>query len=334
MHPRGHTAVVYLQVSCGDNINSQLVCSKTRVAPVKEISIPRLELMSALLLARLISTIRSAFKYEMELSRIKCYTDSQVTLFWITRKEKEWKQFVQNRVNEIRKLIPTAIWKHCPGILNPADMPSRGTPVCEFKEKVDLWLHGPAVVPDAQQTEAVELPKDCLREMKARDQETHSVSLLIASQIHPILTCKNFSSLQKLLRVTAYVQRFIRSTRKNPTNISNHAVTGEEINSSLLYWIKIAQSLLPKATEFRQWKQQFQLFLDKHGVWRCGGRLGNADIPQPAKHPILLDRDHHLTKLIVWDCHEKVMHGGVKATMTEARSRYWVVREDNLLGAY
>ena len=66
----------------------------------------------------------------MSLGDPRCFTDSQVTLFWIKGIEKDWRPFVQNRVEEIRKLTPVDIWSHCPGKENPADLPSRGlTPV-------------------------------------------------------------------------------------------------------------------------------------------------------------------------------------------------------------
>ena len=74
------------------------------------------------------------------------------------------------------------------------------------------------------------------------------------------------------------------------------------------------------------WHQQFGLFLDGHGVWRCGGRLTNADIPPTAKNPILLDSQHYFTTLIVREAHSRVMHNGVKETLTELRSRYWIIR--------
>ena len=117
---RAYAAVVYLQVETDNATVSQVLCSKTRVAPIKKVTIPRLELLSALLLARLISTIRHALEPEILLSRTTCHTDSQVILYWITGKDKEWKQFVQNRVIEIRELIPVTSWRHCPGVQNPA----------------------------------------------------------------------------------------------------------------------------------------------------------------------------------------------------------------------
>ncbi|KAL5518067.1 hypothetical protein EMCRGX_G003740 [Ephydatia muelleri] len=68
------------------------------------------------------------------------------------------------------------------------------------------------------------------------------------------------------------------------------------------------------------------MFTDESGLWRCGGRLTNADMPQPSKHPILLETTHPFTTLIVKECHEKVMHNGVRETLSELRSRYWIVR--------
>ena len=77
--------------------------------------------------------------------------------------------------------------------------------------------------------------------------------------------------------------------------------------------------------EFESWNYQLGLYQDDHGLWRCGGRLNNSEMPSPAKHPVLLDKSHHLTRLIIWDCHRRVMHSGTKATLTELRSKYWIL---------
>lgn len=81
----------------------RFVAAKTRVAPLKEQTIPRLKLLSALLLARLITNIAESLEDELPLSPPICSTDSTVALCWING---TWKPFVQNRVCEIRKLIP------------------------------------------------------------------------------------------------------------------------------------------------------------------------------------------------------------------------------------
>ena len=86
------------------------------------------------------------------------------------------------------------------------------------------------------------------------------------------------------------------------------------------------QESLLKENKFSQWKRQFGMFVDNEGLWRCKGRLSEADITEFAKYPILLDASHHITALIVKSCHEKVLHGGMKDTLTELRSRFWIVR--------
>ena len=101
----------------------RFVVAKTRVAPLKKQSIPRLELLSAVLLARLMDMMKSSLTLELEISSYLCFTDSQVSLCWIRNVERSWKPFVQNRVSEIRSLFPV---KHIPGVENPADVPSRG----------------------------------------------------------------------------------------------------------------------------------------------------------------------------------------------------------------
>ena len=88
-------------------------------------------------------------------------------------------------------------------------------------------------------------------------------------------------------------------------------------------WVNIAQRLFAKNNNLQK---QFDVFLYEDGVWRCGGCLSNADIPFAARRPVLLPRDHHLTTLVVRRAHQRVLHNGVKATLSKVRSRYWIVK--------
>ena len=123
---RAYSAVMYVKVETTVGNSVELVAAKTRVFLARGQTIPRLELLSALLLAKLIASVLTALKDDMQLSSLACFTDSKVALYWIRGLEKEWKPFVQNQVNEIRKLVSTEYWHHCPGRENPADIPSRG----------------------------------------------------------------------------------------------------------------------------------------------------------------------------------------------------------------
>jgi hypothetical protein len=121
---RAYAAVVYLVVQTDSERCVRFVASKTRVAPLRELSIPRLELLSSLLLARLMDTATNSLLPSISLGHPICYTDLKVALYWMVGSTKEWKQFVQNRVSDIRGLVPISCWRHCRGTDNPADLPS------------------------------------------------------------------------------------------------------------------------------------------------------------------------------------------------------------------
>ena len=121
---KAYAAVVYLLLETSAGCKVQFVASKIRVAPLKSQTIPRSELLSAVLLARRMSSITQAIEREVTLSKPHCFTDSIVSLFWIRGVQKSWKLFVQNRASEIRKLLGPDCWSHCAGRDNPADIPS------------------------------------------------------------------------------------------------------------------------------------------------------------------------------------------------------------------
>lgn len=131
-----YSVAAYIKVEDKDKI--RLLCSKTRVAPdpKKSVSTPRLELLSNLLLARLGEYVEKALNTEFE--KI-LWTDSAIALWWIKGEAGRWKQFVHNRVMEIREKIPTDSVRHCPGLQNPADIASRGASVRQLIDKPDWW---------------------------------------------------------------------------------------------------------------------------------------------------------------------------------------------------
>ena len=328
-----YAAVVYLRIEnyAGNIVN--FVASKTRVSPTSRQSIPRLELLSALLLARLIDNISSALEVEKQLQQHCCFTDSKVVLYWIKGITKEWKPFVENRVSELRKLVPAECWRHCPGKQNPADIPSRDATPAEIAS-CKLWRHGPDWLVDFKrefEEDNIRMPEECLKEMKVSYYNlTHSSSTTNEpSSLDKAIVCENFSRLQRLLRVTAYVIRFVEQLKPKLKNenipFKADELTSLEISRAEVMWIKQVQRNLTSNKAFQVWGRQFDLFLEGV-VWRCRGRISNANIPYSTKHPALLCKLHHFTLLIVRDAHERVAHNGVKETLTEIRSKFWIIR--------
>ena len=134
---------MYLQVQTTSQVYTKFVASKTRVAPLSNEKIPRLELLAAVILAGLISAVKVALECEVPIKKITCWSDSEVALCWIKGVDKEWKQFVQNRVTEIRRLLSVECWRHCSTDSNPADIPSRGMNASQLSSSA-LWLSGPS----------------------------------------------------------------------------------------------------------------------------------------------------------------------------------------------
>ena len=114
----------------------RFLSSKTRWTPLSEQTIPRLELLSAVVLSRLIHSIKEALSSEMKIDKFLCWTDSKTAWYWIFQSQKEWKPFVQHRVDEIRKLVPEECWNHCPWADNPADLLSRDVNSRELETSV------------------------------------------------------------------------------------------------------------------------------------------------------------------------------------------------------
>ena len=123
---KAYHAVVYLTLQTGRGNHQQLLASKTRVAPLMKQSIPRLELLSGPIQARLVSTVREALHSQNPISNIHLCLDSSAAVYWL-KGTREWKQFVQSRVKEILSLRDRGLWNHCAGIENPMDIESQGS---------------------------------------------------------------------------------------------------------------------------------------------------------------------------------------------------------------
>ncbi len=132
-----YAAVIYLRLTDTDGTPQiSLVTSKAQVAPIKRLSIPRLELCGAYVLARLLHYVRQVL--EVPLSHVHAWTDSTIVLNWLDGSPKRFKTYVGNRISTIVVLIPPERWNHVSGLDNPADCASRGLSPSELLE-YPIW---------------------------------------------------------------------------------------------------------------------------------------------------------------------------------------------------
>ena len=173
---KAYVAVVYAKVTFNGNSAIAMVTSKSRVAPLSRKTIPRLELLSCLILARLITSVKGALSAVCNVKIVRCWTDSITAYYWIESVEKHWKLFVENRVQEIRKLVPPDIWCHCPGVENPADIPTRKVKFANLAVN-NIWWYGPEWLLGSEdmwpkKKRILDIPDHCVSEMKGSDRNS------------------------------------------------------------------------------------------------------------------------------------------------------------------
>lgn len=334
---KGYAAAIYLRsVSLDSQVSCNLLKAKTKVAPLKSLSIPRLELSAALLLARLLHSL-SKFTSTLNLKEIHLFTDSTIVLQWLCISPHKLKTFVANRVVEIIEKTSPTWWKHVRSELNPADLASRGTLASNIVDHT-LWWNGPHFIlspsncwphgPEPLTVSTVPL------ELKSAVQ-----SLLAQNPINPLYEhISSFSNLRRLQRVYAYVQRFQFNLR-NPTERRIGPLSIEEMRSSLMFIVSITQhETLPMIFEAiansRPTPVPFQKlspYVDEGGLLRVGGRLRHSDLPSPSKFPLLLPKSCHLAALLCDYYHITSLHSGPRTVQALIQREYWVMSLRSLL---
>ena len=321
------------------NQQTSLVMAQNRVKPLKEITLPRMELLGILLGTRLTHFVREAFKSKLNIARCTVWSDSQIAIHW-TRSDKTLPCFVHNRVQEIRAFSGEI--KYCPTHENPGDLLTRPGITAKVLNQSTLWWKGPSWLPQGDWP-LCQLFDDntalCTLQDELASEQTSVETTTNAKQtetgIHCVLDINTFSSLGKLLRVTAYVLRFVNKLKKTIKTKPSVSLQANEINSAELEWIKSCQtsaykqemkSLQRENKKHSSLQKQLRLFLDDQGILRCGSRLHNAPINYDTKFPILLPPQHQLTELIILDCHQKVLHSGLQTTVAQIRQRYWITK--------
>ncbi|GFX90872.1 uncharacterized protein TNCV_3167031 [Trichonephila clavipes] len=230
---KAYGAAAFLRVKHKDRISVDLVTSKSRVVPLKRLSLPRLELMGSLLAARLAKEVKKILDQKCS-TRVFFWTDSQVTLHWIKGPSHRWKPFVANRVREIQSLTDPNSWFHCYGKDNPADLLTRGISVDALTTN-SKWWNGSSFLRQIDfQTKGLDeaIPERVyLTEMRKNSNPKEDISLTLTvtknNFLENIIDISN--NYVKLIRVVSFLYRFIHNCRTRITKIKG-PLTSQEVS--------------------------------------------------------------------------------------------------------
>lgn len=336
-------ACLYIQsISENGEMTSRLLCSKSRVAPIKSTTVPRLELCGALFLARLISEVLRMLSVHID--EVRAWSDSQVVLWWFRGDPARWKPFVSNRVREIVELLPAERWRHVKGVENPADLISRGATLRQLKNS-EMWWSSPQWLQKSsssdEELQAYELTGEAVEEIQAEERRTSVVCALVnegESVIQKIFD--KFSSLTRIERVLAYCLRYVSNARASSDERILSHLSVAELQKARELLIRHAQasefpneiSKLKKGRAIDSSSKILQLhpFVDPQGILRVGSRLQASSWDYDKKHPIIMPAGHQLSQRLFEREHLRLLHAGQQQLLASVRERYWPLRGRSL----
>lgn len=332
----GYAAVAFFRVYNGKQVHCTIIGAKSKVAPLHATSIPRLELMAAVLGVRLKAAILRAHRYEI--NRIMFWTDSTTVIQWIRSDHRRYKQFVALRIGEILESSDMSDWRWISTKQNVADIATK------FKsnhvmQSTSSWFVGPEFL----YTNENDWPEDITMSTKVDDplqlEMRHCFIHTSAPVPHEVIpNSERFSSWIKMVRVHVYILRYLKmrlpALRQFEAINRTGILTAAEIREAEMSIIKQVQrsefmdevACLESGEKIVEKSSPIFMhspYLDNLNVLRKMGRIDRASgIPNDMKRPIILPKQHTVTQLIVSEYHVRLLHQNDETVINEVRQKY------------
>ncbi|XP_043271211.1 uncharacterized protein [Venturia canescens] len=278
-------AAVYVRVSgTGNQTTVSLVCAKTKVAPIKRLTIPRLELAAAVLLAKLTHHVQNVLG--LDDSRVYLWTDSMVTLTWVTSHSSRWKDFVRNRISLAQELVPKAQWRFTPAALEERpgltlSLATSPSPVYDLILKYSFFT---------RLLRITSWPFKAITNLKRPGDGTSGSANITPGDLENSRLYWVMKDIQG-----AYFTSELKTLTSGYTLPKSHPIT------------------------------RLTGFIDHQGILREGGRLKLSASQPDSKHSVILPWDSPITALLIADAHERTLHGGTQLTLAYLWQSCWII---------
>ncbi|XP_053662228.1 uncharacterized protein LOC128711380, partial [Anopheles marshallii] len=332
----GMAAVAYLRFEESGVVECALVGSKTRVAPLKLLSIPRLELQAAVIGARFADHIAKA--HRLRIDKRVFWTDSRNVVSWIKSDHRRYSPFVAFRVSELSEITDANEWRWLSTKVNVADDGTKwqGHPDLTSSSR---WFRGPEFLWEVEENWPIN------KDDPGESSEELRKSLLHHAIVRNVVDFARFSRWKKLLRTVGFVHRYVGSLRLRARREKNAAgpLTQEELlaaEHTLYIWAQLdgfaadIKRMKSGAKEKHPWKNLLKrdsvLYklspeIDERGILRMRGRLTNCTLlGDSLRKPVILPRRHPVTDLVIKDFHERYCHQSHRTVVGQLRTRYHI----------
>ncbi|XP_055910400.1 uncharacterized protein LOC129944760 [Eupeodes corollae] len=350
-------AVIYVRIENSDGTGTcKLLMSKSRVAPLKTITIPRLELAAAELLARLLVEAKTSMEYLN--TPYFLWSDSTVVLHWLNKLPYNLKTYVANRVSSIQTNTEIKCWHYVNTKDNPADLLSRGVQASALVDN-RLWLEGPVWL-QRPRTDWPEYGFGTDDLVQVQDE----LKIVALTQVKPALCIglkkkgnnvpllEYSNKLERVINILSYTMRFIERWSANPTfkirakrrKPEIQQPTIEERARAMAYLLRDSQrqyygTELKAIQEHNNLPEKSKLeplkpILDSKGLLRVGGRLDRSSNSYEMNHPVIIPNGSRLAWLVIDHSHRSTKHGAAQIMMQFIRQKYWIPKLRSELRGY
>ncbi|XP_055615057.1 uncharacterized protein LOC129761362 [Toxorhynchites rutilus septentrionalis] len=329
-----YACVAYFRAWIHGEYRTALVGAKSKVSPLKSLSVPRLELQAAIIGCRLMKTLCSS--HSLPIKRRVFWTDSKTVLAWINSDHRRYRQFVACRIGEILTKSNTDEWMWIPTKQNVADEATK-------------WGKGPSLDPESRwfvgpqffRGPEVSWPRQPIAEETPEELKPLPCMVQNTKRQDGLIDWCRFSKFERVWRAIAFIYRFVENFRLNQRGqpSKNGHLTADELNQAQnALWRLVQQQAFPeevrlfkkiaegeRSVKLQKTSRIFMLspFMDDHGVIRMDSRLRGAHfVPFDAQFPVVLPKSHLLTNLLL-DWYHRT-HANNETVVNEVRQRFHV----------